>query len=66
MGNSTKVHTIDDVRVWSEQASSIHIKAVTGTGDPVELTTHQARDLVAVLNCLIQDIEQVRPHEVDS
>ncbi len=38
-----------DVRFWIEQESSIHLKAVTSHGDPVELTAVEAREIAAAL-----------------
>ena len=38
-----------DIRVWIEQESSIHIKAVTKTNDPVELSEEEALMLADVL-----------------
>ena len=44
------VHHVDDVQLWLEQGSSVHIKAVTSFGDPVELASHEARELAAILS----------------
>ena len=35
------VHPAEDVLAWVEQGSSIHLKAVTPSGDPVELTVRR-------------------------
>lgn len=35
----------DDLAVWVEDESSIHIKATSQFGDPVELTFDQAEEL---------------------
>lgn len=43
------VHEIDDVRVWLDDDGGITIKAVTPFGDPVELSSAQARTLAALL-----------------
>ena len=47
MDGETKLKKFADgeVYLWVEQESSIHIKAVTQHGDPVELTSHQAEEL---------------------
>ena len=47
MGDSTSVKRFSDgeVRLWIEQESSIHLKAVTKSGDPVELTEVEAEEL---------------------
>ncbi len=46
-----------DVRVWIEQETSIHIKAATSFGDPVELTADDARQLAAALQRFAELIE---------
>ena len=46
-----------EIYLWVEQESSIHIKAVTSYGDPVELAAHQAKELVAALNKMIELLE---------
>jgi hypothetical protein len=38
-----------DVYLWLEQESSVMLKAVTSSGDPVELEEEDARQLAAVL-----------------
>ena len=52
LGDDDGVYTIDDVVVWLEQESSVHIKAVTRTGDPVELSPRYARRLADILSRL--------------
>lgn len=39
-----------DVRLWGEQDSSIHLKAVTSHGDPVELTSTEAQNIANALH----------------
>ena len=39
----------DDVYVWVEQESSIHLKAATRFGDPVELNAEEARAIAKTL-----------------
>lgn len=51
-------HDDGDLRVWVAQRSSVHIKAVTKTGDPVELGEPELRKLIAVLNKLLEEITQ--------
>ena len=41
-----------DVRVWIEQGSAIHIKAISEYNDPVELTAEQALELAQALQRL--------------
>lgn len=43
------IYPADDVYAWIEQDSSIHLKAATRFGDPVELTIEEARRVAAVL-----------------
>lgn len=38
-----------EVYFWIEQTSSIHLKAASPQGDPVELTAEEARKLVTAL-----------------
>jgi hypothetical protein len=45
-----RVNQIDDVSVWIDEGGGITIKAVTPAGDPVELSSTQARRLAALLN----------------
>lgn len=46
----------DEVRVWIEQEASIHLRAVTVEGDPVELTGLEARELAAALLRMAEQI----------
>jgi hypothetical protein len=56
----TPAHHLFDVEVtaWVEQNSSIHLKAVTASGDPVELTWDAARKLGKLLILLADQGEQ--------
>jgi hypothetical protein len=45
-----RVHQIDGVSVWIDENGGITIKALTPAGDPVELSSTQARRLAALLN----------------
>jgi hypothetical protein len=51
------VHPAEDVRAWVEQGSSIHLKAVTASGDPVELTVDEARAVADALLRLAAALE---------
>ena len=55
---SPTVHHVDDVYLWLEQGLSIHIKAVTQFGDPVELSSHHARQLAIRLTDLADQADQ--------
>ena len=52
-----RVYEVGEVYLWVEQESSIHIKAVTEYGDPVELTEEEARQLAEILRKLAKEIE---------
>lgn len=41
--------TVDDVHLWRDPGGEIALKAVTTSGDPVELTARQARELALLL-----------------
>lgn len=49
--NETEYFELDDgeIRIWIEQQACICIKAITKSGDPVEITGDQARDLAEIL-----------------
>lgn len=38
-----------EIKVWLEDERSIHLKAVTSFGDPVELSTEETKELADVL-----------------
>ncbi|WP_265578239.1 DUF6360 family protein [Pseudomonas protegens] len=40
------------VRLWVEQGSAIHLKAISPHNDPVELTAEQAQELAQALQRL--------------
>ena len=47
-----------EVYLWVEQESSIMLKAVSNAGDPVELTSNDARNLAKFLNDAAEKLEQ--------
>lgn len=49
MESEIQIHEVDDVRVWVDPGGGITISAVTGSGDPVELSSTQARRLADLL-----------------
>ena len=51
------LHPVDDVYGWIEQGSSVMFKAVSRHGDPVELTTHEAREVAKALLQLADRLE---------
>jgi hypothetical protein len=54
---SVKKFSDGDVYLWIEQESSIHLKAVTQHGDPVELTSHEAEELGKTLIEMARDLD---------
>jgi hypothetical protein len=46
-----------EIALWTTDDRSIHLKAVTGHGDPVELNAEQARELAAQLMQLALIVE---------
>ena len=46
-----------DVYFWLEQESSIHLKAVSGRSDPVELTADEAREIASALIATAQKLD---------
>jgi hypothetical protein len=51
------VHRVNDVVLWLEQESSVHIKAVTPQNDPVELSPAEARRLGELLIRLAEEAD---------
>ena len=47
MIHNSKKHffKLEDISLWIEQDSSIHLKAITKFNDPVEMTSEEAREL---------------------
>ena len=38
------------VKIWIEQGTSIHMKVITDTNDPVELSAEEALEIVDILS----------------
>ena len=55
MGISTSFK-VDDFSAWVDEAS-IQIKAVTGVGDPVDLSTEEVREIIAGLSRLLEEVD---------
>ena len=53
----SEVHIVDSVQAWLEQRASIHLKAVTAFGDPVELSSDEARMVAAALMRLADELD---------
>ncbi len=49
---------IGEVHLWIEQGTSIHLKAVAGHSDPVEMTWEEARELARLLTVLAEEGEE--------
>jgi hypothetical protein len=54
---SEVIRPADDVYAWIEQESSIHLKAATRFGDPVELNADEARAIARALLDLASRLE---------
>jgi hypothetical protein len=59
MSNKKQVHRFagGEVSFWIEQDSSIHLRAVSSHGDPVELTAADAREIAAALMTAAQKLD---------
>jgi hypothetical protein len=47
----------DEARMWIEEDSSIHLKAVSTHGDPIELTAEEARQIANALLRLAAELD---------
>ena len=59
MNDSRDVFRIDDVICWIEQDVSVHIKVATCSGDPVELSSVEAKKLGEILIRYAEVIEEM-------
>jgi hypothetical protein len=61
MNTDPKVHVFSggEVTFWIEQGETIHIKAASSFGDPVELTEAEAKKLALALLDAVQKIESL-------
>ena len=59
MNTDPKVHRFSEGEVyfWIEQGETIHIKALSPLGDPVELTGREAKKLALALLDAVQKVE---------
>jgi hypothetical protein len=53
---------IEEARMWIEQESSIHLKAVSPHGDPIELTAEKAREIASALLQLAAELDALEPN----
>jgi len=56
----------DDVCCWLEYDSSVMLKAVTKSGDPVELTADEARAIAAALLMFAERLEPLPAEDNDT
>jgi hypothetical protein len=47
--NPVRMHEVGDVAVWVDGQMNLHVKAIVGQRDPVELSPDEARILAAIL-----------------
>lgn len=59
MAPAETVYTVaDHVTIWIEQDNSIHIKTSGPHDDPVELTEHDARELIRIITKFVEELER--------
>jgi hypothetical protein len=58
----SEVQQIGEASVWIEQQTSIHLKAVSPQGDPIELTVEEARALASALLSLADELQSLDNH----
>ena len=46
-----------DVAAWVDPGAAVHLKCVTPLGDPVELNAEEVKELCALLQRLLREIE---------
>ena len=56
-GDMVKSFSDGEVRFWIEQGETIHLKASSSFGDPVELTEAEAKELALALLDAVRQIE---------
>lgn len=56
-GDNRFISDDGSVKIWIEQRSSIHMRVNTSYGDPVELTSDQARLIAEYLIRFAEEIE---------
>jgi hypothetical protein len=59
MSIKNQVHSFvgGEISLWIEQESSIHLKAASSHGDPVELTSEDARKIAVALMAAAQKLD---------
>ena len=53
------VLSVSEAYAWIEQESSIHVKAASVHGDPIELSADEARELARVLISLANALDEL-------
>jgi len=49
----------EEVKLWIEQESSVMVKAISKFGDPVELTSEDARNFASILNEAADNLDRL-------
>ncbi len=60
-----KQRRIGEFRAWIEQETSIHVKAVTQCGDPIELSAKPARLIANMLIDMADELDELDSTPVD-
>jgi hypothetical protein len=47
-----------EIQAWIEQETSVHLRAVTPHGDPVEMNEHELKQLIDSLQSFYQTIRE--------
>lgn len=58
-----ELHRLGEAYFWIEQQSSIHLKAVSPAGDPIELTAAEARAMAIALARLADELDAIDGNE---
>jgi len=55
----TNVQRIGEFYAWIEQGTSIHAKAASPSGDPIELSFDEARAIASALQALAAELDRL-------
>ena len=53
----SELFRLGEAYLWIEQESSIHLRAVSAAGDPIELTANEARKIASALATLADELD---------
>jgi hypothetical protein len=56
MSENNVQEPVRGVRMWLEQGSSVHLKAIEPSGDPVELAGHEIERVIVALQLLLAQL----------